>query len=389
MTVIPTFTAAPPATLTPAQPTSTVTPAYVAQPATQKISSPDGRFYIVAASTGTRLYRAGDDRGISQLPAGLAPAEDDIVWAPNSLEAIVSDAQYTYLLTVDGQPPREVPAPGLLEITWSDDASRLIAAENQPGQTATDFVLVDATGRLQHLGDGGQEHGVDLIQFQWLTSSLVEAIAGYGSSCGVSLYFNVASATTYPPSFNCFDLSEPDSLSPDRIWRVADSADRVWEGEPYASGQHYEHSYDLLNFQTGQDQHLYSGANQYLDWVGWTPDGTMFYFVNRPASATALAGSDLPFGLIALNPNTRGIQVVFAQAVYARLSADQTLACAVFPAKRADGKLGLDASVFNLAANTMTSRQAVSDELDYPLQTSGDWAPRNWLDATQNGCGDK
>jgi hypothetical protein len=96
-----------------------------------------------------------------------------------------------------------------------------------------------------------------------------------------------------------------------------------------------------------------------------------------------------PFGLLALDPETREFTQLFEQAVFASWSPDKHLMWVVFPAKREDGSLGLDGGIFDPAMGTLTGRAFVSDRLLYANPAEGDLAPVAWSnDGTRLVCGD-
>ena len=216
----------------------------------------------------------------------------------------------------------------------------------------------------------------------------MEVASGDGAFGGIFLYFNAVTGSQYPSWVTSVGLSQLASFSPDTHWRVSDSGYRVWEGEPYASSQHYEHFYRVLNFYTNEYYLLYGGADQILEWAGWTADSGTFYFISRPSGANAIAGTELPFGLLALTPSSHKLQMLFEQALFARLNPERDKACVIFPARRPDGKVGLDIGVFDLASRSLGGRQAVAGGIDYPTITDDYWIPTGWSDAVRRTCPD-
>ena len=322
-------------------------------------------YYLLFAADGTGVYRTADHQLISQSAIVVDPSRSEVVWAPNALEAVSSDYKHVYLWFTDGRPPFALPLGETYSLTWSPDSTRLVAVETYPTYDASMLVIIQANGSTQRLGDGGIRPGQMINKINWITRKVVEVRASDGACCGLFVYFNVDTAQFYPSWVGNVDGDQLEALSPNNVWRVARSSYRLWQGEPYWSPDYFEHLYTVLNFETGQYYQLYDGSTQAIDWLGWTPDSETFYFVNRPVGPTAVANADLPFGWLALSPATHTIKMIFAQAIFAQLSADQTRACVVFPARDSAGQLGLDAGWFNLATGVLTGRQHIGDHVPY------------------------
>jgi hypothetical protein len=342
------------------------TPLLLTQRAATPIYSPNQQYYLLFAADSTRVYRAADQHLISQSTIVVDPNQSEVVWAPNSQLAATSDFQHAYLWFTDGRPPFAVPLDVTYHLTWASDSTRLAAVENAPTTDINTLVIIQADGEVQRIGDGDIRPGQMVNNLDWITRNVVQVWASDGACCGLFVYFNADTAQFYPPWVTNVDGEQLEaSFSPDRIWRVARSSYRLWQGEAYASPEYFEHVYTVLNFESGQYYKLYEGSNQDIDWVGWTPDSGTFYFINRPAGPTAAANADLPFGWLALSPATHALRMVFAQAVFAQLSADQTQACVVFPAKDSAGRVGLDAAWYNMATGTLTERQPIANQVPY------------------------
>ena len=111
----------------------------------------------------------------------------------------------------------------------------------------------------------------------------------------------------------------------------------MWQGEPYWSPDYFEHLYTVLNFETGQYYQLYDGSTHHRDRLD--AHSETFYFVKRPVGPTARQCRPA-VRLAGPQPGDPYDQDVFAQAIFAQLSADQTRACVVFPRGTAQANLG-------------------------------------------------
>jgi hypothetical protein len=383
---VPAFTMAPTSSATVlARSTPTQTP--LAPLEDSRIYSPDGNYYIEAVGTGEGLYRVIDKQLLSQTPVSFDFNYSETAWAPDSRTVASSDFDHVYLWSIDGRPPLEIMLDAAYMITWSPDARRFAAVESNANSThLVAFVIVTAKGDLTRVGHDSIRD-TDLVRnISWLTEDIIEVVSGVGACCGVGLYFNVDTGIQLPSWRTTLDLSQPPSNSPDISWQARDTSYRLWEGEFYASRDYFPHDYAMLNFRTGEYYSLYYGDSQFIEWVGWTPDSKVFYFVSRPTGATKVADEALPYGLIALNPNSRELRVLFEQAVFAILSRDQAAACVLFPARQTSGRLGLDSGIFNIAAQTLENRRHFSDEIEYPLPAT-EWFPSVWTERAQKACG--
>lgn len=372
------------------EPTPHPTAAIVALPSAdtiRRVFSPDRKYFLECLTDVTRLYRSADIQLLSEAPITL-DIYSEIAWAPDSLRAVSVSEEDLYFWYTDGRAPKKVHVGWSSYPTWSPQGDYLaLITESREGFVP---VVVDIRGNIQFWDEEIDSIGINPVgHVAWITNSLFEIQSGNGACCGITRYFDAKSGRRFPPWGVSLDVSHPPSDSPNWRWQITDTSYRGWKGEPFASPEYSGHKYKVANFETGQYYTLVDGGNQYLDWVGWSPDSRLFYFISRPSSTTALNSLTTPFGFLVLNPATFEVKQLFEQAVFAKLSPNQKLAWVIFPAKRADGSLGLGAGIFDLAAGTLTARQSAWNQMVYQWPTGEDLFPVAWSnDSTRLAWGD-
>ena len=89
-------------------------------------------------------------RILSEALIVMDPDSIEIVWAPNSLEAAISDFEHFYLWFTNGQPPLDEPVEFANNLTWAPDGSRLVMVVDNYDLDVHEFVIVDADGSLSN-----------------------------------------------------------------------------------------------------------------------------------------------------------------------------------------------------------------------------------------------
>jgi hypothetical protein len=100
--------------------------------------------------------------------------------------------------------------------------------------------------------------------------------------------------------------------------------------------------------------------------------------MSRPVDSTAVGDPRTPFGLIAYGPLTQQFRILFRYALQMQWNPARSLAWLVFPVRRADGTVGLDSGIFNLATSTLVAQQFLSDRVIYPGQLPVERLAAGW-----------
>lgn len=256
------------------------------------------------------------------------------------------------------------------EFAWSPDNTRLayLTFDGTLFIRSADGSVVTVPGLWLGLNNGAPEwHGPNLI-----------SVFSTGAWAGITYFINATTGELYPSWFNDFGISLSPSYSPDWTWRITDNVERRWRGEPYASADYLAHRYEVVNQETGQVYELLPGTiSPSLDWVGWSEDGSRFYLVNRALGEHDTADADLPFGLLALDPATGTSDMLFEQAIFARLTPDRRKAWVLFPARH-NSRLGVDGAVFDLETGAVTAHTPVLDDMIYRAPSDRGYLPAAW-----------
>ncbi len=370
-------------------PTPTI---YPLAPEADLAFSPDDAYVLECTDKRLRLYRL-----IDMSLTNETEVQDficySVSWAPDSsaVAFIVSD-QGVYVWRIDGTAFYEtMPFIFGTPPLWSPDSTRFVVFHSakakdglyDAGLATFDVVYADHRPPLAaevEIGTNNWEPSA----MHWMTNDVLTTWHGCGFACDDFLYYDANTGEQLPGWASVANASQDPSHSLDMRWLVTDSSDYDYtvEGE-------FIHYYSLFDLQTKNYHLLVEGKQQYLAFLGWTDNSTTFYAVSRPVSETAKANVNVPFGLLALNPQTREFTMLFERAVFAEWFPDKRLMWVVFPAKHADGALGLDGGIFNLADGTLAGRQFVSDRVLYANPAEGDLVPAAWSnDGTRVVFGD-
>jgi hypothetical protein len=370
-------------------PTPTI---YPLAPEADLIFSPDGAYVLECTDKRLRLYRLAEMQLIKETEVRDYLC-NSVSWAPDSsIVAFIVLDQGVYTWRVDGTVfyNNVVSILGTPPL-WSLDSTRFVVfhyakAEDglyDAGLATFDVVYADRRPPLTaetKIGTNDWEPSA----VHWITHDELTTWHGCGYDCGYYLFFDANTGKELPGWSYVADASQDPSYSPDMRWRMSDGSDYDYtiEGE-------FIHYYSLFDLHAKSYYSLVEGKQLYLAFLDWSDDSTTFYVVSRPVTETAKANVKVPFGLLALNPQTREFKQLFEQAVFAKLSPDKKLAWVVFPAKHADGTLGLDGGIFNLADGTLAGRLFVSDRVLYANPAEGDLVSVAWSnDGTRVVFGD-
>jgi len=347
--------------------------------------SPDGAYVFECSGEGLRLLRASNKEivGQSSIPVYACYVGD---WASDSSKAVfTSDDGEVYVWSVtDSSAPSRLEYNHLIwSARWSPNGQRLLLvtfSAQGDADRATVYIVdsnVDTPLNSGFEVDGGNQWVPENVD--WVTDGIIinrrQGLAWYHYA-----YYNADSKQLITSAYLDDYTTQGEWPSPDKRWLVLD------QSRPDSDARF---AYSLLDFQTRTFDWLSDGGQTHLNFLGWTDDSTAFYAVSRPVTETARANVKVPFGLLALDPRSREFTSLFEQAVFAKLGPDKKLAWVVFPAKHADGALGLDGGIFNLADGTLAGRQFVSDRVLYGNPAEGDLVPAAWSnDGTRVVFGD-
>ncbi len=334
--------------------------------------APDGQHAIAIDGNDVRLYATGQAEASGAAALTLTFGSDDVRWSPDSRRMVLVAEEGLYWWDVAEVAPVQLESSLTFQLSWSPTGDRLayLAPEGTLKiVTAPDAVVTSPELDLGFYNDSPSWIGPDLI-----------ALYTTGAWASETYYIQARTGRLLRSWFNAFALSQSPAFSPDQTWYVLDDSLRLWRGEYYASEQYYAHRYQIVQTVTGEERTLLGTTeDQYLDWVGWSADGSRFWLISRPTSADGLPDASMPFGMLSLDPRTGAVTVVFEQAVFARLTPDETRAWVVFPVRHGGSEtLGLDGAVVNLTTGELSERSPVADVLDYPYPADRGLYPSAW-----------
>lgn len=340
--------------------------------------SPDSRYLFDCGGNKLRLYQG------EQL---LGEADGvfwcwDIQWRDDSQVASIVGDDGLYAWWVSRPTPTKISGKLTGPASWSPDGQRLAYAfcDFLNEKAYADILSVINWQRLSRIEVSGCGATWEAILY-WLNNDILVEPLRYGADLTAYEYYDAISGRSLGYYIDAFDFpSQKPVLSPDGRWHVLEQTNGVM-------GTNY--IYAFYDLQSKDGYILSDSPTHYIAFMAWAEDNSAFYLVHSPADETVKTGADFPFGLLALNPQSREFTPLFEQAAFAKLSPDKDLAWVVFPAKHADGALGLDGGIFNLADGTLVGRQFVSDGVIYANPAEGDLVPAAWSnDGTRVVFGD-
>lgn len=334
--------------------------------------APDHQYTIAIDHDQVRLYATDRPDALGAATLTLQFGTADIRWSPDSRRAVLVADEGLYWWDVAEAVPVRLEADLAFQLAWSPTGERL--AYLAPDGTVKIVAAPDAI-----VASPAIELGFYNDSPRWISPDLIEVYTT-GAWASETYYIQARTGRLLPSWFNAFSLSQSPTFSPDRTWTVLDHSLRLWRSEVYASEQYFAHRYELVNTVTGASQTLLDTTeSQYLDWVGWSADGSRLWLISRPTSSARLPDARMPFGLLRLDPETGTVETVIEQAVYARLTPDGTRAWVVFPARHAGVEtLGLDGALVDLAMGELTGRSLVANTLGYPISSDSGLYPSAW-----------
>lgn len=356
-------------------PTPYPTPDPSLPPFVPRVFSPNREYFVECAPESAQLYRTADSHSLSQTPLSVAECYETSSWASTpSLFAFLADGRL-YFWGTDGTVPEPVNLEqDYFDLAWSPNGKHLLLLGGLvPGEDGSRALnIIDAYGKPAFTEP--LEVFWKVFDMYWQSDEVFVIYYGCGTACTFEEYYALDSgrllAVDASHHIENYNQVQSVSRSPNRRWLVFDRSFRNGAVETYW--------YELLDTKSAQIHSLTKGSSQHLAFVAWKDDGSAFYLVSRPVVASSLNDPNVPFGLLALNPETREFTQFFEQAVFAKLSPDNRLAWVVFPARRDDGSLGMDGGVFDLATGSLVGRSFVADEILYANPAEGDLVPVAW-----------
>lgn len=340
--------------------------------------SPNKAYYLECTETSILLHRANGEGLIGQAVIKLPIDGCYLVdWASDSSKmAFVSASYEIYVWQVTDSQPKTLNILKTYFARWSPGGDRLlvVSGADAPGyatvQVATaDGVLLPSIKFEVSAGNGwATPHSVS-----WFDENIISN-SRFGITWRYFAYYSTNSGRLIAEWVTDIESQQNTDWAPDGRWVIIDRHGGTWAVTTQIESEYY----GLIDFSSEEEFRLTQIPNQLFDFLAWSPNSSTFYTISRPVSETAQASAEVPFGLLALNPQTRTFTQLFEQAVFAALSPDQTRAWVVFPAKREGGALGLDGGVFDMQAGTLTARQYVADEVFYGNPAEGALLPAAW-----------
>lgn len=348
-------------------------PGWTSASATSASGNPPQPPYEIRCEDSLRLYRSSDNHIMSEAPVKLGCP--NATWAGNeSAAALVTDKNEVYIWRADGSAPFKV-ANNLpfTYVAWSPNSDRLIISASTTGQTGTPLV-VDTDGKT-------------VTRFEIATTAdegwarLTENVLDRGGPHEQRFYDITTGRLlvdwlNWPEAQGVFN--QPPRLSPNQRWMTLDQGGLVQSSNGHSYIQRHYGVYDL------QDEVTYTlaeSSGNYLDFSGWSADSSTLYLISRPIDSAAVSDPHTPFGLIAYDPLTQQFRILFRYALQMQWNQARSLAWLVFPVRRADGTVGLDSGIFNLATGTLVAQQYVSDRVIYPGQLPAERPAVAWSQA--------
>jgi hypothetical protein len=335
--------------------------------------SPNKEYVVECSPEAVQLYATANQRLISQSDLKVDCSDPQIVWAPTSSIVTLLARDDAYFWRTDGSAPRKLGlANSNLWVVWSPDGTRLLLISGLlPDSDNRSFDLVDTNGRS--LLAKPVEIFWKIFHVEWRTKEVFSIYYGCGTLCSFEEYYDGYTGRLLTNTVKFGRDFQTAAPSPDGAWMVID----------------HQSDYDLFDLHTKQIFTLANSSNTYLRFSRWSPDSSTFYLVSRPTSRTAISNQKTPFGLLALNPRTKVFNVIFKQAMEVQWSPEQQLMWIVFPARQAEGSLGLAGGIFNPANTQLTGHEFISDQVLYTNPTEGSLVPAAWSnDGTRVVFGD-
>lgn len=348
----------------------------------EKVFSPNRTYYIDCGENQSDFYRTEDQKIIISVPEQVCvhPAfPEDGSWANDESRYVYVRAgggNQVVLLSMDGDTPKELVY--AYAVRWSPDSKRLLTFgihNDWSQESPINLITIFNRNGIQEsqIKVPGKTHEYNVL---WYTNLVIQFNSNNWQFGSYQRFYDWASGTSLGEGWDNYYLplfSQGIKLSPDQNWQVSDVSDRELEG----TDQPIYH-YTLADFRKKEITDLSVGTNQQLQLLGWSPDSTIFYLVNRPARESVITPVEMPFGLLALDVASRSYLPLFERAFFVKFSPDQQRAWILFPARRPDGSVGLDGAVFDLRSKDLSERYQITAKILYQNPAEGDLMPVAW-----------
>ena len=310
-----------------------------------------------------QLYHVAEDRLISQVTGVVVSCPFSLRWSRN--ETVLSfasarsdverDSTDIYAWKTDGSQPYVIGQGTYLDEpgTWSPDVNRLVVEvynwdATQPEDEYTYRIMyLDGRPSRQTQAQLGTRAQPGL---SWLNEEIVNELNVY-ITCGYHDYYLVDTGERLEnmswSDWGCglpfyMDNQRP-LISDDQHWFVLD------QSEGPIDVPLIEFTYTLYDLKTHRRYPLSKSEEVFLEFAGWV-DNSNFYLIRRPASDPVTAQPAAPFGLLALDPNTRQMRLIHAEIRHGWLNPDKTLIFGLIPN---DGRL--NAALYALDGTALTT----------------------------------
>ncbi len=334
-------------------------------------SSPQENYVVECEPARLTLYQLPSHQIIGQFQA-VVPDCEMLRWRTDETAlSFTNEAGQVFVWEFLSQAPREVgtatadtPAP------WSPDGSRiLIFVPNDENPTWTLF-SIKMDGQKHNMGiEVGGDHHWYPEYVHWVTNDLIENFIG-GPRSAVHGVFDADTGEQLiyiPTQYGDYSLlhSQFANKSPDNLWMILDRP--AYE---YANPVTF---YELFDLQRKQIISLGEGTYNFLHFLGWKKDSSLFYLVSRPLTEDTRPDPNLPSGLLALDPTTGQFTQLIPDAMYALLNPQQELVFVLLPANRK-----LDAIIYTVTGNPLVTFQSATAHIPYLIPGEGLPIPAVW-----------
>lgn len=204
---------------------------------------------------------------------------------------------------------------------------------------------------------------------RWVSEDLIEF--SYGLSLHSYAWYNLSSQAVFEIQSEIAAASRIDPLpSPDGQWIAAHDI-QVNEGDAGEMATDLvEDLYFVADLGTQENHTLAYGGDSAIEYLTWSPDSRWLYLVSCPTSEEAQPPPELPFGLVAFDPETSTSELLFGKVLQASLSPTQQWAYVVFPSLDSDDGRTLTGGLWEIGSDSLLQRRMILNEFIYRNPTA-------------------
>ncbi len=308
-----------------------------------------------------------------------APYCNSINWKADESELVfTTEDDFVFIWKTNGTPPVEI-GQGISwgPLRWSPDQTKILTMWQSPDQFDYSLRLLYPDGRPAY------ETGI-IVEFgrnnwypdyvNWLTDDVISD-AIYGDSYSLHYFYDLTNGELLieqEVDYGVFgQWNQKYQISPDYHWIIYE--EQIYQPDNV-------HTQIRLFDLSSKLESIVSDIIDFnMQFIGWVDDTNQFYAVNRPISEFVESSSEIPLGLIALNPVTKGFDVIIPDIVYASWNWQEENFFALHPI---NGQL--TAALYTLSGDLLAPFQPVTDDLPYLTPGEGLPIPAAWSnDGTQ------